>query len=167
MSYSYKHLYSNEMDDISNTFDDKCFMSFTIASTITSNQNNDITPEQLAQQHFRTRQAQLWYNQLSSHHGRFYTDTLFVRDKINGYTTAQLCINDLSFSKSYPTRLKSQTSEYFMHSHLNFYLSLKAGNHLKPSSGIHVMYPSWLNSISMNPFSLMTNLVNFMLNETG
>jgi hypothetical protein len=61
---------------------------------------------------FRTKQAQFRYKQLSGRHGRFYTDTFFSNTpSINGCKMAQLYINDLTFTKVYPMKTKSQTSE--------------------------------------------------------
>jgi len=61
---------------------------------------------------FRTRQAQLRYNQLSGRHGRFYTDTFFSSvPSLNGSKMAQLYINDLSFTKTYPMKLKSEVAD--------------------------------------------------------
>jgi hypothetical protein len=64
------------------------------------------------EQRFRTRQAQLRYNQLGGRHGRFYTDTFFSSvPTLNGNTMAQIHTNDLAFTKVYPMKLKSQTHE--------------------------------------------------------
>jgi hypothetical protein len=61
---------------------------------------------------FRTHQAQLRYSQLSGRHGRFYTDTFFSNTPtMNGNTMAQLYINDLSFTKVYPMKAKSEAAD--------------------------------------------------------
>jgi hypothetical protein len=61
---------------------------------------------------FRTKQAQLRYKQLSGRHGRFYTDTFFANTvTLNGSKMAQLYINDLSFTKVYPMKLKSEAAD--------------------------------------------------------
>ena len=57
---------------------------------------------------FRTKQAQLRYQQLSGRHGRFSTDTFFSsQPTLNGCNMAQLFINDLSFVKCYPMQQRS------------------------------------------------------------
>jgi hypothetical protein len=59
---------------------------------------------------FRTKQAQLRYRQLSGRHGRFYTDTFFALvPSLNGNKMSQIYINDLSFTKTYPMKAKSET----------------------------------------------------------
>ncbi len=64
------------------------------------------------EQRFRTRQAQLRYNQLGGRHGRFYTDTFFSSiPTINGNTMAQIYTNDHGYSKVYPMKLRSQAHE--------------------------------------------------------
>jgi hypothetical protein len=64
------------------------------------------------EQRFRTRMAQLRYNQLGGRHGRFYTDTFFSSvPTLNGNTMAQIYTNDLAFTRIYPMRLESQTHE--------------------------------------------------------
>ncbi len=72
-----------------------------------------------SEQRFRTRQAQLHYNQLRGRHGRFYTDTCFSSDPtINGNAMAQIYTNDHGYSKVYPMKLRSQahsTLSQFIH----------------------------------------------------
>ena len=68
---------------------------------------------------FRTRQAQLRYRQLAGRHGSFYTDTFFSKAaSLNGSHMAQIYVNDLSLSKVYPMRLRSEagdTLQTFIH----------------------------------------------------
>jgi hypothetical protein len=64
------------------------------------------------EQPFRTRQAQLRYNQLGGRHGGFYTDTFFSSvPSLNGSTMAQAYTHDQGYTKVYPMQLKSQTHE--------------------------------------------------------
>jgi hypothetical protein len=137
---SYKlALCQNELNHISNTFNDSNFASLQISSTSTSSRYTNTTAETLAkrwcigldaakrtlkvttqkgihnptlpiERRYKTKQAQLRYRQLSGRHGRFYTDTFFASTAtLNGCKMAQLYINDLSFTKIYPMKLKSET----------------------------------------------------------
>jgi len=64
------------------------------------------------EQRFRTRQAQLRYNQLGGRYGRFYTDTFFsAAPTLSGNSMAQIYTNDNGYTKVYPMKLKSQTHE--------------------------------------------------------
>lgn len=68
---------------------------------------------------FRTKQAQLRYNQLAGRHGSFYTDTFFSKaPSLNNAKMAQIYDNDLSFTKIYPMKMKSEagdTLQTFIH----------------------------------------------------
>ena len=126
-----------DFGQISPALDDNYF----IAATNTSNRMATITAESLAnkwcigietakktlrcttqkgirntlhplERRFRTKQAQLRYNQLSGRHGRFYTDTFFASvPTLNGASMAQLYINDLSFTKVYTMKQKSEVAD--------------------------------------------------------
>jgi hypothetical protein len=134
-------VYNNKLIQISRAFDDSAFKDITIASTNTSHRNPRINEELLSQRwgigletakqtlkvttqkgvryaigpldrRFKTKQAQLRYNQLSSRHGRFYTDTMFSSiPSIGGKKMAQLYTNDLLFTRIYPMKLKSETAD--------------------------------------------------------
>jgi hypothetical protein len=61
---------------------------------------------------FRTKQAQLRYNQLAGRHGSFYTDTFFSKaPSLNNAKMAQIYDNDLSFTKIYPMKMKSEAGD--------------------------------------------------------
>jgi hypothetical protein len=68
---------------------------------------------------FRTKQAQLRYRQLAGRHGSFYTDTFFSKvPSLNNFKMAQIYVNDLSFTKVYPMKVKSEagdTLQTFIH----------------------------------------------------
>jgi len=58
---------------------------------------------------YRTKQAQLHYNQLSGRHGRFYSDTMLSSVKsTHGNTCGQIFINDINFTRFYPGRSKGE-----------------------------------------------------------
>lgn len=64
---------------------------------------------------YRTRQAQLRYNQLGSRHGRFYTDTFFASVKSSRQNeVAQIFTNDIGFMRVVPMRLKSEAPNALM-----------------------------------------------------
>jgi hypothetical protein len=134
-------LYHTVHAEISKALDDSNFTSLHISSTNTSMRTSVVTPEILSsrwhigldtarktiqvttqkgirsylnpiEQRYRTKQAQLRYRQLSGRHGRFYTDTFFSSiPSINACKMAQLYINDLSYTKIYPMKTKSQTPD--------------------------------------------------------
>jgi hypothetical protein len=61
---------------------------------------------------YRTKQAQLWYNQLGGRHGRFYTDTMFAQIKsTRGNDMAQIYVNDINFTRVFPIRAKSEVGD--------------------------------------------------------
>ncbi len=68
---------------------------------------------------FCTKQAQLRYRQLAGRHGSFYTDTFFSKvPSLNNFKMAQIYVNDLSFTKVYPMKVKSEagdTLQTFIH----------------------------------------------------
>jgi hypothetical protein len=64
------------------------------------------------ERHFRTKQAQLRYRQLSGRHGRFYTDKFFSNQAaLNGAKMAQLYIDDIGFRKIYTMKTKGETAD--------------------------------------------------------
>jgi len=136
--------YDNDFGSISSALDD----SYIIAATNTSTREYELNAEALSkkwcigldaarktlrcttqkgirntlypiERRFRTKQAQLRYNQLSGRHGRFYTDTFFSSvPSLNGCKMAQLYVNDLSFMKVYSMKQKSEavdTLSKFIH----------------------------------------------------
>jgi len=133
-------IHKSDLNQISEAFDDGRFASLQISSTSTSSRNHHTAAQMLAhkwcigletakntlkvttqkgirnpthpiERRYRTKQSQLRYRQLSGRHGRFYTDTFFSNSaSLNGCKMAQLYINDLSFTKVYPMKLKSETS---------------------------------------------------------
>jgi hypothetical protein len=68
---------------------------------------------------YRTKQAQLRYKQLTGRHGSFYTDTFFSQAKsLNECSMAQIYVNDPTFTKVYPMKLRSEAPDtlmYFIH----------------------------------------------------
>lgn len=141
---SISHSLDTEYGAISSALDDYYF----IAAANTSARNQSVSAESLAkkwcigvdtakktlrcttqkgirntiypvERRFRTKQAQLRYNQLSGRHGRFYTDTFFSSvPSLNNSKMAQLYINDLSFMKVYTMKQKSEavdTLSKFIH----------------------------------------------------
>jgi hypothetical protein len=138
--YSIKSILNNDtiMHEISGSFDDKKFL---IAASKTSHCSSDVSPEKLAQRwgiglqvatqalkvttqkgvrnvvypferRFKTKQAQLRYNQLSGRHRTFYTDTFFsTTASLNDCSMAQIYCNDIGFTKIYPMRIASQAGD--------------------------------------------------------
>jgi hypothetical protein len=137
---------NTEMANVSEAFDDQYILS--IASVVSSTKRYNVDANQLAklwniglstamktikcttqkgvrntmypiERRFRTKQAQLRYKQLSGRHGTFYTDTFFANtNSLNGCKMAQIYVNDLSFTKVYPMKNKSDipdTLSNFIH----------------------------------------------------
>jgi hypothetical protein len=134
---SKQEIFHTMMNDISQAFNDSCI----IATTNTSRRQMIATAETIAknwniglenarktlkctmqkgirntlypiERRFHTKQAQLRCNQLSGHHGHFYTDTFFATvPSLNNCKMAQFYINDLSFTKAYPMKTKLETSD--------------------------------------------------------
>ncbi len=135
------HILNDEMDQLSSIFSPTHPFEYNIASTSSSTWYSQLSPETLAKRwgigleaarntvkvmiwkgihfalypvecHFRTKQAQLRYQQLSGHYGRFYTDTFFSsQPALNGAKMAQLFINDIGFSKLYTMKNKGETAD--------------------------------------------------------
>lgn len=64
---------------------------------------------------FRTKQAQLRYNQLGTRHGRFYSDTMFSNTcSSRGNTCAQVFTNDVRFTQVNPLPSKSLAGKAFL-----------------------------------------------------
>jgi hypothetical protein len=81
----------------------------TVRCTTQKGMRNTIYP---IERRFRTKQAQLRYNQLAGRHGRFYTDTFFASvPTLNGCKMAQIYVNDLNFNKVYTMKTKSETAD--------------------------------------------------------
>jgi hypothetical protein len=130
---------STDMSEVLVVFDDMHLVN--LSSTRRSNKTPSISPEQLSkiwnigpssaaktlkcttqkgirntlyptEQRFWTKQAQLRYRQLSGRHGGFYTDTFFANyPTINGCKMAQIYINDLTFTKVYTMKQKSDVPD--------------------------------------------------------
>jgi len=136
------------LQSISESFNDSHLLSMNISLTNTSNKTPHVNAEKLAsrwnigldtalktikvttqkgfrnalfpiEKRFRTKQAQLRYNQLGGRHGRFYSDTFFASvPTLRQCKMGQLYTNDIGFSKIYPMRLKSEvpdTLKTFIH----------------------------------------------------
>ncbi len=70
-------------------------------------QKGIVHPLKPLQARYRTKQAQLRYNQLGGRHGRFYSDTMFSSvPSIQGNTCAQVFVNDVNFTRVYPMKKK-------------------------------------------------------------
>ncbi len=63
-------------------------------------------------QQYRTKQAQLHYNQLGMKHGQFYLDTLFSKVRsVRGNTMGHLYTNDVKCMRFFPIQAKSQVGD--------------------------------------------------------
>jgi hypothetical protein len=82
----------------------------TLMSTTQKGVRNAIHP---IHRHFRTRQTQLHYPQLSS---KFYSDTMFAfTTSICHFTCGQIFINDLNFSRIIPMKWKANAGDALMY----------------------------------------------------
>ncbi len=80
---------------------------YTIKVTTQKGIAHPLTP---LQSRYRTKQAQLRYDQLGDRHGRFYSDTMFSSVKsVQGFVCAQVFVNDVDFTRIYPVKRKGET----------------------------------------------------------